>query len=334
MAVGVAASLAGVLGSLAEHAWWLELFAHFRPQYAAVLATCGLGLVALSPRVVGLLCLALAGANAAPLAHYYAAPARALPGGEPFKAVFANVYFGNRDYGRVLDFVRRERPDFAVFSEVTPPWERQLGTLADVLPFQAHAGEILVASRRPLAGLRSFALSRAGATAVVWQQGGLAVVGGHANWPLGERIAALRDEELVVLGAIARSVDGPVVVLADLNVTAFSPAFSRLLARSRLADCSAGHGWHPTWPVMFPPLALQIDHCLHSTGVAIDAVRRGPAVGSDHYPLVIEGRVPPSSGERGELSAMRGDGNARQRMAVSAYPSRHGRVQSNPLTQG
>ena len=31
-----------------------------------------------------------------------------------FKAVFANVYFGNRDFDRMLDFVRHEKPDFAV----------------------------------------------------------------------------------------------------------------------------------------------------------------------------------------------------------------------------
>jgi endonuclease/exonuclease/phosphatase family metal-dependent hydrolase len=74
--------------------------------------------------------------------------------------------------------------------------------------------------------------------------------------------------------------------------------FSRLLAGSGLADCSAGRGWHPTWPTLFPPAAIQIDHCLNSAGLAIDVVRTGPRVGSDHYPLVIEGRVlpPPRAG--------------------------------------
>jgi endonuclease/exonuclease/phosphatase (EEP) superfamily protein YafD len=301
LAVALATALAGALGTLASHAWWLELFCHFQPQYAALLAACAGGLLYAGPRLIGLLCLGLACLNALPLAHYFVPVARVEIGGTPFKAVFANIYFGNRDFARVTDFVRAERPDVVVFSEVTGPWQRQLRSLADVLPYQAMSGELLVASRQPLGQLRSVALSNAGAGALLWRQGELALVGAHANWPLGEHIAALRDAELVRLAGLAASQEGPVLLLADLNVTAFSPSFARLLMGSGLADCAAGRGWHPTWPVLFPPAGIQIDHCLHSAGVAIDVVRTGPWVGSDHYPLIVEGRLLPP--RRRDLSA-------------------------------
>lgn len=293
LAVALPAALAGALGTLASHAWWLELFSHFQPQYAALLAVCAGGLLYAGPRLLGLLCLGLAGLNALPLAHYFVPAARVEVGGAPFKAVFANLYYGNRDFVRVTDFIRAERPDVVVFSEVTGPWQTPLRALIDVLPYQAAAGELLVASRQPLGQLRSVALSNTGAGALVWRQGELALVGAHANWPLGRRIAAQRDAELVRLAGLVAREEGPVLLLADLNVTAFSPSFARLLADSGLADCSAGRGWHPTWPALFPPAGIQIDHCLHSAGLAIDVVRTGPWVGSDHYPLIVEGRLLP-----------------------------------------
>ena len=284
-------SVMSALGALARQAWWLELFSHFRPQYALSLAAIGMALLFLRPRLLGALCLLVAGMNAWPLAHYLRAKDTAFAGGQPFRAVLANVYYRNSRPERLLAFVRAEQPDFAVFLEVTPAWEQALAGLADLLPYQARSGELLVASRRPLDGLRPVALASSGAGTLVWSEAGLTVIGGHANWPLGPRIAASRDEELRVLAALARSLEGPVLLLADLNVTAFSPAFDDLLARSRLADCSAGRGWHPTWPALFPPAWLQIDHCLHSVDVAVDHVRTGPWNGSDHYPVVIEGRL-------------------------------------------
>jgi len=231
LSAAVVLAVASACGSLARHAWWLELFSHFRPQYVVSLVAVGLGLLFVGPRRAGIACLLVAGMNAWPLAHYLRPPDAAFAGGVPFRAVLANVYYRNGDPGRLLAFVRAERPDFAVFLEVTPAWARALEGLSDLLPYRAWSGELLVASRRPLEGLRTVPLSTAGAGTIVWSQAGLTVIGGHANWPLGPRIAASRDEELLVLGALAGSVPGPVLLLADLNVTGFSPVFGDLLAR-------------------------------------------------------------------------------------------------------
>ena len=234
----------------------------------------------------------LAAANALPLAYYYYGAPTAPPANGPgLRAVLVNVYFRNGSHGRLLHYVRAAAPDVVVFLEVTPAWAAALRELRDVLPYQAQAGELLVASRLPLQGLRALALPPGDAQAVVFRAesaaGALTVIGAHTNWPLGRRIAANRNAELMALAALARSVDGPLAVLADLNVTAFSPVFHQLLAHGRLADCAAGRGWHPTWPAWFPPLYLQIDHCLVGAGVSVAAFRAGSYVGSDHYPLEV-----------------------------------------------
>jgi endonuclease/exonuclease/phosphatase (EEP) superfamily protein YafD len=297
LVVAVLTAAASVLAAMGEHAWWLELFTHFRPQYAVVLLAAGLGLMALGWRVIAVACLVLAGLNAWSLWQYFDRAPPAVGGGTPVRIVLANVWFRSDDYARLVGWVRAEKPDVAVFLEVTPAWEQALAALGPGLPYRAHSGELLIASRRPLVGLRSVPLSNEGAMAMgfTWAEGGrsLTVVGAHANWPLGPRIARARDAELGMLAGLARAVPQPLVVVGDFNVTAFSPAFARLLRQARLTDCAAGRGWHPTWPVFFPPAWLQIDHCLHSGGIEVDAVRTGPFVGSDHYPLVVDLRVLP-----------------------------------------
>lgn len=293
-------ALAGALGWFAAWAWWLELFAHFRPQYALLLAACGVGLLLLGPRPAGLVALVLAAANALPLAHHLASPATgpAIPvaaTGPSLKALLVNVWFRNDQHRRLLDYVELVRPDVAVFLEVTPAWQQALQALEGSLPYQARAGELLVASRRPLAGLRVLPLADGAAMAISFQVdlGGtpLTVVAAHANWPLGPAMAASRNRELGELAAILRQAPAPVLALGDFNVTAYSPAFTALLAESGLRDCSAGRGFNPTWPAYFPPLYLQIDHCLASPGLAVAGLGSGPYVGSDHFPLEVELRL-------------------------------------------
>jgi endonuclease/exonuclease/phosphatase family metal-dependent hydrolase len=77
------------------------------------------------------------------------------------------------------------------------------------------------------------------------------------------------------------------VVLGDLNVTAQSPHFRRLLSAGALRDAGAGRGWQPTWPVGFPLLGIRIDHALVNAAVRVREYGRGPAIGSDHWPLKI-----------------------------------------------
>jgi endonuclease/exonuclease/phosphatase (EEP) superfamily protein YafD len=310
MVVVVLAAVAGTFGSLGYLAWWLELFAHFRPQYALCLALAGIGLVLLGRTGVGVAALVLATVNAAPVLHYFRAPpASPVDAGPEIRALLANVYFRNGHHEEVLDYVRSARPDVAVFLEVTPAWSEALQQLAGDLPYQAYAGEIFVASRKPLLGLSAMPLAPVGAMAVSFLfetgVGPVTIIGAHANWPLGPRIAASRNRELSMLAEFAREVSGPVVLLGDLNVTAFSPVFPLLLARAGLADCAAGRGYHPTWPAWFPPLYMQIDHCLAGNGLAVTNFTTGPYIGSDHYPVEVTLRLPAGEATGTALTASR-----------------------------
>ena len=62
-ALGALTGAAGLAGTAAESWWFLDLFSHFRVQYALVLAACAIGLALLGRYWVAAGCLALALAN-------------------------------------------------------------------------------------------------------------------------------------------------------------------------------------------------------------------------------------------------------------------------------
>lgn len=296
---------AGLAGAAADVAWPFELAAHFRVQYAVVLALCGAGLALLGRYRVAAGCLALACANAVFLAPYLRAPPHGTTQGQTLDVLSLNVFRRSTAYGRVVDYVRAERPDVAVFVEATPAWRAGLAPLADVLPHEAYAplagsDGILIRSRFPL--LRAAPLALGGQP-----QGALSVwisphghpvelLGVHLEWPVTPAGAASRNRELATLAAYGARAPVPLIAVGDFNSTRYTPPFARMLKDGRFGDCAAGRGLHATWPVLFVPAWLQIDHCLHGEGVWVDRFAVGPFVGSDHYPLRVLLRVPDSAG--------------------------------------
>lgn len=300
LAVTAVLALSGMLGSLGALGWWLELFSHFRLQYAVLLLLAAMALVALRLPAAGFAALALAVLNSLPLAHYYLPRPVPAAGDVALRAIALNLFAVNRQHQRVIDYVRGVSPDLVVFSEASGRWRQALTGLRDEFPHQAWAGDVMVVSKWPLASLRPLGEVNDEPWALVFTvetgNAAVTVVGGHAHWPLGAAASAARNRELAMLASLSQVVTGPFVVLGDLNITAFSPAFRDMLAASRLLDCAAGRGLVPTWPARVPPFFLQIDHCLHGPGIDVASLAGGPYVGSDHYPLEVEFRLPAPAG--------------------------------------
>lgn len=276
---------------------------HFRLQYAA-LALVVFVLFALARRPVwAAIALGIAVANgliAAPLVVSRPAASGltevSADDGVPVRLAFVNVFFGNDEYRRVLDFVRAEQPDAIVFAEVDEDWLRELDTLKKDYPnaygTRGKRGRgLLLLSRLPMEKPAVIAVSNdaepaLGVTLSV-QGKPLHLLGVHANWPFGFG-GTSRNQQLAELAAAAQAAPRPLVVLGDLNVSPFSSHFQTLLRAGNLQSAAAGFGWQPTWPEFMPPAGIQIDHVLVSPGVQVRDFRRGSQVGSDHLPVVVD----------------------------------------------
>lgn len=287
--------LATAFTLLAPVGWPFELFAHFRVQYAAIALLVGAGLLIARRPGLAALAVALVLYHAAPVVRYSAAgrPAAACTG-PGFTVATVNVRYRNGDPRAVLEWLAAEAPDLVVVQELTPAWAEVLAQL----PAYAHrklltrtdAYGIGVLSRWPftridpvdLAGDRLPSLS----AVVVVGDRPLAILGMHARWPIIPRLLHARDDALDRAARLVRAQSLPTVVLGDFNLTPLAPAFRRFEVEAGLRDAMGGAGWHPTWQAGFWPLALRIDHVFVPPSICVERASVGPAIGSDHRPVV------------------------------------------------
>ncbi len=230
----------------------------------------------------------------------------AAPAAVPLRIASANVLFLNHDHAAVIAWARATQPEVLLFLEATAEWRGALAPLAADYPHRRYVTDrshhgLLLLSRWPISDV----LTRPTAeqdlrpvlfTTITKQGVPLRLAALHATWPLRPRDARQRARDLATLAAeAARRGSLPFMGLGDLNISPFSPHFQALLRDSGLRSAAAGRGWQPTWPTIFPPLGIQIDHALVSPEVQVRAFRRGTANGSDHRPIVIDVIIPNSN---------------------------------------
>jgi endonuclease/exonuclease/phosphatase (EEP) superfamily protein YafD len=97
-----------------------------------------------------------------------------------------------------------------------------------------------------------------------------------------------RDTFLKELADVVAALEGPKILLGDLNATLWSPTFVDLLSAGELVDSQPGQGYQPTWPDVLGISLIPIDHVLVSPDVAVLRRSVGPSIDSDHRPVIVE----------------------------------------------
>ena len=287
------------LAPLGARAWWvLDLTTHFRLQYLAVGAVL-LVLVAILRKPAWcaalVVCLAI---SAAPLADYL--PAAAAEGGDfrDIRIMTVNLSLTDFRPRALLDIVVAESPDVLVLQEFRNVFDERLRELDTLyqhrvkLPRRGPFGLALY-SRYELAEPAEFDLGGSPAMRARLRApaGDFTLINVHLRAPMRPRLAAQRNRQLGLLAELRATLEGPLVVAGDFNVTPFSPYFSDLLAATGLRDARAERGFSTSWPTFLPLLGIPIDHCLVTDDFAVVDLRRLPAFGSDHYPVLAQLRL-------------------------------------------
>lgn len=288
--------LAALIGRLA---WPLDLFAHFRVQYAALFVLLACVLMLLRRFWIAVAAAVGVGVSAVPLLPYVigepVAAAVATTREETFRLVSFNVWFRNPDMARVAEYIEKSQADAVVLLELTEP---QAAMLLPLLPTYPHYHMdtsrmgAAVFTKWPVLSAESVPLSQGGAVAervmLDWRGTTVSVLGVHLNWPLGPRNSEYRNQELDSAVALSKAQRGPLLMAGDLNLTPWSEYFSDALDRSGLHDAALGFGLARSWPAQFAPAGIRIDHCLLSRHWRSQATSIGPNLGSDHLPLVVD----------------------------------------------
>jgi endonuclease/exonuclease/phosphatase (EEP) superfamily protein YafD len=305
---GLAAACAAAL--LAPLGWPFELFAHFRWQLGV--AALVLLLVAMRLRRRGMVLLAAAAllSQAAPALWTVlrANPAHAAGtcDGPTLRVATVNLWYANNDPRRLLAWLAANEPDLVALQEVSPAWiEALAATLPDypyrqLLPRDDPYG-IGVLSRLPLGQVTALDLAGDGLPSLQVTAGPashpLQLLVLHTHWPLAPGLQQARDRVLQKAAALARGQPSSSIVLGDLNLTPYAPAFTRLVQSSGLRDALDDQAWRPTWQASFWPLALPIDHVLVPRAGCVLDTSIGPDIGSDHRPVLVTLRLPQRMGQ-------------------------------------
>ncbi len=223
------------------------------------------------------------------------------------RLVVSNVLMSNREGERWLRTVREADPDVVVAVETDAWWAETAGALKETHP---HAVELpqddtygmCVYSRLPLdsvevrhlvepevPSLNLIARLRSG------EQISLIFLHPRPPRPDIQQDSDLRDAELVIAGRDVAEIDRPVVVAGDLNDVAWSRSTTLFQKLSRLLDPRIGRGMFATFHAEHWWLRYPLDHVFHSDDFALVEIRRLDAVGSDHFPMLIELQIEPSA---------------------------------------
>jgi endonuclease/exonuclease/phosphatase (EEP) superfamily protein YafD len=324
-------TLLSVTSNLIVGSLWLELASHFKVQYL-ILCLLLFGILLLGHRqktaiAIGLLCLTIASTEILPWylpQHVSEARAgdnrttnRTANRTVPLKIINSNILILNRNYDKVISFVRSENPDIAIFIEVDEAWADKLATLKDILPYASDLPlsfdlGIAVFSRVPLKNVAAeyfgtnftpSQFKRASVLADLEIEGQtISLIATHPTTPIKPKVFTSRNIQLEAIAKYIQTLKHPVIMAGDLNITMWSPYYRQFIRNTGLRNTREGFGILPTWPTnkaqsrlvarIANLVAIPIDHCLVSPAIAVQNIRTGPNVDSDHLPLITDLLIP------------------------------------------
>lgn len=284
-------------GFFARYHWRLDLMTHFPVQLAVGALFPFALLVCLRKWSFAMLAGATLVVNGLSLIPFVWPVSVSESTGPTLRVVSSNVYTGNPDTDSVMKFIRDTDPDIIVVMEIDDRWREAIRELEadyphNVLRPRADNFGIGMLSRIPIRSFRVEALDQAMLPTIVaeaeFNGGPLHIIGTHPLPPMSERNSDLRNEHLEALANRVVEIDGPVIVVGDLNTTSWSPYFRNLIQRSGLRDSRKGRGIQATWPGPNWLFQIPIDHALVTDDLVVTDRYVGPDVGSDHRPIVVE----------------------------------------------
>ncbi|HEX3886107.1 MAG TPA: endonuclease/exonuclease/phosphatase family protein [Phenylobacterium sp.] len=296
MALGCAAAAVAAHGG--RFSVKLDVLTHFTPIYLlggllAVAVGLFLGRPGLTwvvaPGAVAVL------ASVALMAPEFLASAgpKATGDGPRLTIVQFNAWGGNPKADQALAWILDQHPDIVVLEEGS----RIGGRLMTEGGYHASCRGCLavIYSKLPLVADNTVRHGQKVKPKVSWAtytdlDGRFTVFGVHRPWPT--KFARDREETDALNAMVAARPRDRSIVVGDFNSTPWSFARRRedkalgLIRRTRgLFSWPAEQVSHNHLPAMFP--VLPIDHVYAGAGWRTVAVKRGPKLGSDHYPVLV-----------------------------------------------
>ncbi|MFM7058186.1 MAG: endonuclease/exonuclease/phosphatase family protein [Planctomycetota bacterium] len=312
------------LASLPARSWWLaDVLANLRVQacIASIMLLTPLALLKL--KIPSLLAAVLLAWHASFLLPAVVPDRPALspatlqhspshPHPPHISVCLANVRFNNPQHHIIARSLQQSAADVLVVVELNPALRQSLTTqLTPDYPHTVWADRepgafgIGLLSRLPLqnphinhfgATAQSSSIPRVPAISVDVRTpaGPVRLIAVHCIPPIGQHNFQVRSRQLAdaAIAAKKTAANNPVLLVGDLNLTPWAPAFHDFLQHARLINPASGSGVEPTWNAgPRYPCGLLIDHILHSPQLTCLNRQIPPSINSDHRPVLALFRI-------------------------------------------
>ncbi|SHI58298.1 endonuclease/exonuclease/phosphatase family protein [Wenxinia saemankumensis] len=264
--------------------------------------------------LAGLALLAVIGFQLAYISRFFpfmptqsvrADPAIAADRKRCLRIMTSNVKLSNRDYERLLAVAVAEDPDILVVVETDQQWFDALAPLHEAFPHRAlkpHDNGYGMGIYSKVAfdevEWRELLINDVPSARITLTVGGdrlrLYVI--HPEPPVPTFSTEGRDAEIGLVGIEVDEDPLPCIVLGDLNDVAWSHTTRRFQRLSGLQDPRVGRGFYNTFDARFPFMRWPLDHLFHDARFRLVDMRRLPAIGSDHFPMLFDLYLAPTEG--------------------------------------
>jgi endonuclease/exonuclease/phosphatase (EEP) superfamily protein YafD len=253
---------------------------------------------------VAVACLAVALNGARVVPEFAARFASRTPvTAERLKLIQFNAYARNETPQRSVDWLIAQQADVVVIEEGEGLPRAEYRRLRTDYPYCSgcsasdEGSNVILSKRRPLAEARfkdvdGFSSANGGWSRFAGPGGDYTVVGVHFTWPWLPTAAA---QHAGLARFIASQPRDRLILAGDFNMTPWSYGLRRMDAALGLERLTRGQGswpaagYHkiPDLPVLPLPY-IAIDQVYAGGGWRAVRVARGPSIGSDHNPIVVE----------------------------------------------
>ena len=317
--------VATALPFLRQPYWWVRMFDFPRAQVAilgiVVLALFGVVNLylasdasraewvtfALLVLAVGYQCVRMVRYTPLSSQQTVAADPAVVSGDRSVRLVVSNVLMENREIDRWARIVLAEDPDVIATVETDQWWADHLSETLDDYPHsvlipQDDTYGMCVFSKLPITQQEVRHLVEEVVPSLFLtlelpsgEPLRLTVLHPRPPRPDIQQDSQLRDAELVRAAREVATFDEPTIVAGDLNDVAWSYTTNLFQKLSGLLDPRIGRGLYSTFHAEHWWLRYPLDHVFHSDDLALVELRRLESIGGDHFPMMIELAVDPSS---------------------------------------
>ncbi|PTX19618.1 endonuclease/exonuclease/phosphatase (EEP) superfamily protein YafD [Pontibacter mucosus] len=215
-----------------------------------------------------------------------------------FTMMISNVRMVNREYDRFLKLVQEVHPDMLIMNEPDQAWHDHVCKVLDKhYPYsikkpldntygmlfwsklKLHESEIRFMVEDDIPSFYTCVELPSG------DKFSLFTV--HPQPPRLMLNTETREAELLLVAKQAKKVSHPAVVAGDLNDVAWSNTTKLFKEISGLIDPRVGRGFYNTYNAHIPIFRYPLDHVFYDPAFRLVSLRRLPAFGSDHFPMLV-----------------------------------------------